>query len=287
MQSVRPGNPKKRVSRLFKKTIVPHIILVFFGLLFLFPFFSLVMTALKSPTEIFELPPELFPKVFHWENFKRAFEAMPFFMYLKNTLFLCIVNIVGYLISAPLVAYSISKIQWKGKKPLFLIIIATMILPPEVTMIPVYIIYSKLGWINTYLPLTIGSLFGGSFNIFLIRQFMMGIPNELMEAAKIDGAGELRIYGQIIYPLLKPVLTTIAIFTFTGVWNDFMGPLIYLNNPNLWTISVGLQGFMQEHGAQWELLMASATIFTIPSVLLYFIGQKHILKTGSAFTGLK
>src|ERR1700730_9916194 len=281
LQYARLKSSKRKFSRAkLKKTILSHIILVFFGVLFLFPFFVLLMTALKSSSEIFKLPPDLFPQVPQLGNFKKAFEAMPFFMYLKNSLFLCIVNILGYLISAPLVAYSISKIQWKGRKPLFMIIIATLILQPEFTMIPVYIIYLKLGWVNPYLPLTISSLFGGSFNIFLLRQFMMGIPNELLEAAKIDGAGELRIYWQIIYPLLKPVLTTIAIFTFTGVWNDFMGPLIYLNDPDLWTISVGLSGFMQQHGAQWDLLMASATIFTIPSVILYFIGQKHILKTG-------
>lgn len=287
LQNNRPKISKRKFRLTLKKTILPHTILIFFGVLFLFPFFSLLMTALKSSSEIFKLPPDLFPQHPQWGNFKKAFEAMPFFMYFKNTLFLCIVNIIGYLFSAPLVAYSISKIKWKGSKPLFLIIIATMILPAEITMIPVYLIYSKLGWVNTYLPLTISSLFGGSFNIFLLRQFMMGIPNELLEAAKIDGAGEFRIYWQIIYPLLKPVLTTIAIFTFTGVWNDFMGPLIYLNDPNLWTISMGLQGFMSQHGAQWDLLMTSATIFTIPSVILYFIGQKHILKTGSAFTGLK
>lgn len=270
-----------------KKTILAHIVLSLIGLVFLAPFIWLILSALKTPQEIFRFPPTIFPEKAQWSNFIRTFEAMPFYRYTVNTLILCVANVVGQLISSPLTAYSISKIKWKGRNVVFGIIIATMILPGQVTMIPVYIIFSQLGWVNTYLPLTIGAFFGSAFNIFLLRQFIMGIPNELSEAARIDGASEFRIFWQIIYPLLVPPLATITIFTFSGVWNDFMGPLIYLNNDKLWTITLGLQGFMSQHGGEWELLMAASAIFTIPSVILYFIGQKNIMKAGSTLTSFK
>ncbi|PTM59733.1 carbohydrate ABC transporter permease [Desmospora activa] len=271
----------------FKKLILPHLVLSAIGLLFLFPFIWLILSSLKTPQEIFQIPPTFWPQEPRWDNYIRTFEAMPFFRYTLNTIFLCTVNIVGQLIASPLTAYSLSRIEWKGRRFVFGIIIATMILPPQVTMIPVYIIFAQLGWVNTYIPLTIGAFFGSAFNIFLLRQFMMGIPKELSEAARIDGASEIRIYLQIIYPLLKPPLAAIAIFTFVGVWNDFMGPLIYLNDDRLWTITLGLQGFLSQHGAQWELLMAAGVIFTLPSVIIYFIGQKKFIEAGASLTSFK
>jgi multiple sugar transport system permease protein len=275
-------NTKKR-----RYSIFAHFVLSLLGLVFLFPFIWLILSSLKTPAEIFQFPPTILPEQPQWDNFIRAFTAMPFWHYTLNTLFLCAVNIFGQLISAPLTAYSISKIKWKGSKVVFAIIIATMILPGQVTMIPMYIIFAKLGWVNTYLPLTIGAFFGSAFNIFLTRQFIMGIPNELSDAARLDGASELRIFLQIIYPLLMPPLATIAIFTFTGVWNDFMGPLIYLNDDSLWTITLGLQGFLSQHGGEWELLMAAATIFTLPSILIYFLGQKYFMESGAALSSFK
>ncbi|MGP4081599.1 carbohydrate ABC transporter permease [Pseudalkalibacillus sp. R45] len=291
-QSTKAINPSQKVIRVkskkkLAKTIFAHLVLILIGLIFLFPFIWLLLSALKTPAEIFVFPPKIIPEVLQWENFVKAFTAMPFLSYTLNTLFLCTVNIVGQLISAPLVAYSISKIKWKGSKVVFAIIISTMILPGQVTMIPVYIIFAQLGWVNTYLPLTIGAFFGSAFNIFLTRQFIMGIPKELSEAARIDGASELRIFCQIIYPLLLPPLATISIFTFTGVWNDFMGPLIYLNDDRLWTITLGLQGFLSQHGGQWELLMAAATIFTLPSIIIFFIGQKYFMQAGASLSSFK
>ena len=281
-ENVKVKSKKKR-----KHSMISHLVLIVIGLIFLFPFFWLILSSLKTPSEIFEFPPKIFPKHPQWDNYTKAFTAMPFWHYTLNTLFLCAVNIFGQVISAPLTAYSISKIKWKGSKVVFAIIISTMILPGQVTMIPMYIIFAKLGWVNTYLPLTIGAFFGSAFNIFLTRQFIMGIPNELSEAARLDGASEFRIFLQIIFPLLMPPLATIAIFTFTGVWNDFMGPLIYLNDDSLWTITLGLQGFLSQHGGQWELLMAAATIFTIPSILIYFFGQKYFMQSGATLSSFK
>ncbi len=279
--------PKRNIRYTLRKSVIPHTLLIALGIVFLFPFAWLISTSLKTPDEIFKIPPDFIPSEPQWQNYTNALEAIPFMRYVGNTLIICAVNIVGQLLSAPLVAYSIAKIPWRGRNVIFMIIVATMILPPQVTMIPVYIIFSKLGWVNTYLPLTIGSFFGSAFFIFLLRQFFLGIPNELSEAARIDGANELRIYGQIMMPLLKPPLATIVLFTFVSSWTDFLGPLIYLNDAEKWTITVGLQGFLQDHGAQWELLMAAAAIFTIPMVVLYFFGQKFFMKAGSTMTGFK
>ncbi|GIO33449.1 MULTISPECIES: carbohydrate ABC transporter permease [Paenibacillus] len=274
-------------AKLVRTKIFPHTMLILFSVFFLFPFVWLVFTSLKSPNEIFELPPRIIPASFQWSNYKAAFETVPFGRYMLNTLVICVVCIIGQLIASPLVAYSISRIPWVGSKIIFAIVLATMILPSQVQLIPQYIIFAKLGWINTILPLTIGAFFGAPFYIFLLRQFLLGVPKELSEAAKMDGASEFRIYAQIILPTLKPALATVALFTFVGAYTDFMGPLIYLNDAAKWTLTLGLQGFQQDHGAQWEKLMAASTIMAIPMILLYFFGQKYYMQSGSAFTGFK
>ncbi|WP_054955465.1 carbohydrate ABC transporter permease [Paenibacillus dakarensis] len=269
------------------RTILPHFVLILFAVIFLFPFVWLVMTSLKTPEEILKFPPSILPETFQWSNYKAAFEAIPFTRYMMNTFIICIINIIGQLFAAPLVAYSISRIPWKGRNIIFTIVVATMILPAQVQMIPQYIIFTKLGWVNTIMPLTIGAFFGAPFFIFLLRQFLLGVPMELSEAAKIDGASEPRIYLQIVLPILKPVLATVALFSFVWSYVDFMGPLIYLNDSVKWTITVGLQSFQQDHGAQWEKLMAASTIMAVPMILIYFFGQKYFMKSGSALTGFK
>lgn len=269
------------------RTIVPHLVLILFSIVFLFPFVWLVMTSLKTPEEILKFPPSIFPETFQWANYKAAFETIPFTRYMLNTFVICMINIIGQLFAAPLVAYSISRIPWKGRNIIFTIVVATMILPAQVQMIPQYIIFTKLGWVNTIMPLTIGAFFGAPFFIFLLRQFLMGVPMELSEAAKIDGASEIRIYMKIIMPILKPALATVALFSFVWSYVDFMGPLIYLNDSVKWTITVGLQSFQQDHGAQWEKLMAASTIMAVPMILIYFFGQKYFMKSGSALTGFK
>lgn len=272
---------------LLRTKMIPHAVLILFAVFFLFPFVWLVFTSLKTPNEIFEIPPRIIPETFQWSNYIAAMKTVPFLRYLLNTLIICAICIAGQLFAAPLVAYSISRIPWAGSKIIFAIVLATMILPFQVQMIPQYIIFTKLGWVNTILPLTIGAYFGAPFYIFLLRQFLLGIPKELSEAAKIDGASEFRIYSQIILPTLKPALATIALFTFVGSYTDFMGPLIYLNDTAKWTLTLGLTGFQQDHGAQWEQLMAASTIMAIPMILLYFFGQKYFMQSGSAFTGFK
>lgn len=287
VQSVNKMKPRHSFGYRLRKSVLPHFFLVLIGLVFLFPFVWLILTSLKTPQEIFQIPMTLFPQELQWQNYSNAMVAMPFMRYVGNSLLIAFLNIAGQLFAAPLVAYSIAKIPWRGRNIVFSIIIATMILPPQVMLIPQYIIFSKLDLINTYVPLTIGAFFGAPFYIFLLRQFLLGIPIELSEAARIDGASEFRIYWQIMLPQLKPVLATIVLFTFVGAWTEFLGPLIYLTDAEKWTIMIGLQGFLQDHGAQWEQLMAAAALFTIPSIVIFFFGQKYFMQAGSAMTGFK
>ena len=285
--SERPLKSSRSVKAVIRKSILPHFWLSLVGVIFLLPFIWLVLTSLKSPEEMFAIPVKWLPSKPQWDNYIKIFQTVPFFLYIRNTLFLIVVNIIGTIISAPLVAYSITKVDWKGRNLVFMLIMATMILPPQVTMIPIYIIFSQLGWVNTYLPLTVGAFFGGAFNIFLLRQFLLGVPKDLSEAARIDGANDWGIFWKIMFPLMIPPLATIAIFTFNGVWNDFTGPLIYLNDPHLWTVALGLQNFQSEHGSQWGLLMAGGTIFALPSVIIYFIGQRYLMLAGTALSSFR
>jgi multiple sugar transport system permease protein len=254
--------------------------------MFLFPLAILVLTSFKYPNDIFHLPVQFLPNKWDFSNYKSVFKEMPFFRYILNTLFLCVVNVVGQLLTSPLVAYSLSKIKWRGRNILFVFILGTMMLPFQVTMIPVYMIWNSLGLVGTYWPLTLGAFFGSAFFIFMLRQFFMNIPDEMLEAAKVDGAGELRIYFQIVLPLARPALTTVGIFTFLWTWTDFLGPLIYLNNPNMYTISVGLESFFSQHGVQWGPLMSASVIFALPMIVLFLFAQRQFIK-GMTLTGFK
>lgn len=268
------------------KKIIPHLLLIIFGIIFAMPFIWLVSTSFKTPENVFKFPPQWIPVPFKWQNYAEAFTRIPFLLYLKNTLIIATVPVIGQLLSSSIVAYSFSKIPWKGSKYMFGIVLSTMMLPFQVTMIPLYIVWSRLGMINTFAPLLIPSFFGSAYNIFLLRQFFKGIPDSLVHSARIDGASEVRILFGIIIPLSKPALTTIGLFTFMSGWNNFMGPLIYFQNSKLFTLSLGLQTFMFEMNKQWEVLMAAATMFTIPMIILFFVGQKQFIK-GITMTGFK
>ncbi|MFU0799817.1 MAG: carbohydrate ABC transporter permease [Xylanivirga thermophila] len=275
-----------KTKKIFKKKILPHILLILFGIMYFLPFLWLLSTSFKTPDQVFEYPPKWIPDPFAWGNYPKAMSTIPFFTYLKNTVILAVIPIFGQVLSSSLVAYSIAKIPWKGGKKLFGIILATMMLPHQVTMIPLYVTWAKLDMVNTFVPLLVPSFFGGAYNIFLLRQFFKTVPDSLLEAARIDGASEGRIFFQIMLPLSKPVLTTIALFTFMGGWNDFMTPLIYLNDSAKWPLSIGLQAFMIEFDTKWELLMAASVLFTIPMIITFFVGQKQFIE-GIVTTGLK
>lgn len=252
------------------------------------PLFWQITISLKSSNTIFETVPHIFPREFRFENYTEALEAMHFVKYLGNTVFVTVMTVIGILISCSLTAFGFARLEFKGKKQLFFILVSTMMLPSQVTLIPLYMVYSKLGWINTYLPLIVPHFLGNAFYIFMLRQFFLTIPKELDEAAVIDGCSTFRIYWNIILPLCKPALLTVALLAFNAAWNDFMGPLIYVNDTAKYTLSLGLYIFKnsEKYGPQWNYMMAAGTIMMIPVLLLYAFFQKQFIE-GIATSGLK
>lgn len=263
-----------------------HLVLIALGALFALPFAWLLMTALKSDSQVFAIPPVWLPNPIRWANFPRALGYIPFAQYTLNTLRICALTVVGTVLSCSLVAYSLARIPWRGRNLVFYTLVATMILPGQVTMVPTFAIFRSLHWIGTILPLVVPSWFGSAFNIFLLRQFFMTIPPELSDAARIDGCSELGIYGRIVLPLSKPALATVGLFTFIGAWNDFLGPLLYLTDERTYTLSIGLQRFVSQHGAEWSMLMAAASIMTIPIIIVFFFAQRTFIQ-GITLTGIK
>lgn len=242
----------------------------------------MVSTAFKPVGEIFSSPPTLLPKEWSLDNFAVAFEQLPFWRYLYNTLLISGISVIGTIISCPLVAYALSKIQWAGAKPLLMIVLATMMLPPQVTLIPLFLIWNGLGVTNSILPLVVPTFLGTPFLIYMIRQFLMNVPNELIEAARIDGASELRTYATIVLPIARPAIVTAAVFQFVWSWTDFLNPLIYLNDESQYTLSIGLYAFFGENDVAWGPLMAACLMFTIPALILFLIGQKFFIGGVSA-----
>ncbi|WP_308222866.1 carbohydrate ABC transporter permease [Metabacillus halosaccharovorans] len=232
------GTTKKTVSR-----SLAHIILIVASFFFLIPFIWMVSTSLKPLDQVFTFPPEWIPKPFQWSNYIDAMNYIPFFTYLKNTIIITLFSTLGAVLSCPLVAYSFAKLKWPGRNILFIITIGVMMIPGQVTMIPLFLLFEKLGLVGTPYPLIIPAFFGIPFYIFLLRQFFMGLPDSLREAAKIDGAGEFRIYWQIMLPLAKPAVLAVGLFQFMASWTDFIGPLLYLTDSIQYTLSLGLQQF--------------------------------------------
>lgn len=257
------------------------------SILMLMPFIWLVSSSLKLETRVFEFPPRLIPSPIRFQNYVDALTYKPFHLYVANTFFIVIMNEIAILFSASLCGYGFARIRFPGRDFFFALVIGTMMLPGVVTMIPTFIMFSRLGWVGTFLPLIVPYFFGGeAFNIFLFRQFFRTIPEELADAARIDGCSEFGIYWRIMLPLAKPVLTTVAIFTFLNAWSDFMGPLLYLNSPDMFTVSVGLSTFKSTMATRWDLLMAAASATTLPIIIIFFAAQRFFVK-GVVMTGLK
>lgn len=268
------------------KQIFIHILLIVASIAFLFPFYWMLSTSLKLPTQIFIWPPAWIPKPIAWKNYMDAVEYIPFFTYLKNTLFITVMSTLGVILSCPLVAYSFAKLRWTGRNVFFVITIGVMMIPSQVTMIPLFLLFEKLGWVGTPLPLIVPTFFGVPFYIFLLRQFFLGLPNELLDSARIDGASEFRIYWQIMLPLARPAILAVALFQFMAAWTDFLGPLLYLTEPESYTLSLGLQQFQSQKGTEWGLMMAISTLMTLPVIVLFFLMQKSFIQ-GITFTGIK
>lgn len=273
---------RKRQDKIGK--IIIYIILIAVSMLLIAPLLWMVSTSLKPMEEIVQFPPTLFPETFVWGNYLQTIQAFPFFRYMGNTLIITFFVVLGNVVSNSFIAYGFAKIEFPGKKLLFALVLATMMVPGFVTMIPQYIIFARLNWVGTYLPLIVPSFFGSAFNIFLMRQFYLSVNNELIEAAKIDGANHIYIWSHLMIPLTKPALITIGIMSFNGAWNDFLGPLLYITEESMYTLQIGLQSFSNQSTTQWNYLMAGATLVLIPSILLFFFAQKYFIE-GMDLTG--
>lgn len=256
----------------------------------LMPMVWMVSTSFKGSEQIFaggdfDLR-SIIPSPLVTANYPEALQNMPFLLYLRNTVVLCLFCVVGAVGSSAVVAYGFAKIPFQGRKAWFAIMIATMALPGQVTMIPVFSLFRSLGWYGTYLPLIVPAFTSSAYYVFLLVQFFRTIPMEMSEAAQVDGASEWTIFRTLILPLSKPALATCALFQFIGTWNDFLGPLLYINDPAKYTLAYGLQQFVSHYGGFFAQLMAAATIFTLPIIVLFFFAQKTFIQ-GIATTGGK
>ena len=268
-----------------------HVVLVLLCLPFLLPFVWMVSTSFKSNAQIFTGTrafslSSILPWPMHPKNYPEALNVVPFGTYFKNTLTLCLLNVIGTILSSATVAYGFARIQFKGREFFFWLMISTMALPAQVTMVPIFALFKWLGWTGGYLPLVVPAFCGNPFFVFLMRQFFMTVPEEIAEAGRIDGAGEWRLFWQLHLPLAVPALTTCALFQFLATWNDFFGPLLYLSDPAQYTVAYGLQQFVSSYGSNWGQLMAAASLFTLPIVLLFFLDQKTFIE-GISTTGAK
>lgn len=265
-----------------------YLLLGIFSLSYLTPFFWMISTSLKKQMAVYLFPPQWIPSPPQWSNYVGALSTWPMGIYFTNTLIITTANILGHLLSSSLAAYAFARLRAPGRNIIFIIVLATMMLPYPVTMVPLFILFRDLHWINTFLPLIVPSFFGNPFFIFLLRQFFQTIPSELEDAARIDGCSSLRIFTQIVLPLSKPALITVAIFAFVWNWNDFLGPLIYLNNESKRTIALALMYFTGSDvaGPQLHYLMAVAVMTLMPVLVIFFALQRYYIR-GIIFTGIK
>jgi len=263
-----------------------HLAIWIVGLFFFIPWLFIVSASLKTFDKVLALPVQWIPNPVRLMNYVDAVTKIPFMLYMGNTMFIAFMNVIGTILSSAMVAYSFSRIRWPGRNAVFTLILATMMLPAAVTMIPLFIIFTKISWINTFYPLVIPPFFGNPFYIFLLRQFFAGIPSELSDAARIDGCSEWGTFLRIILPLSTPAMAAVAILTFQGSYNDLIGPLLYLTSDKLWTLSLGIQKFVGVHGSEWHLLMAASVLMTLPMIILFLWQQKAFVQ-GIVTSGLK
>lgn len=268
--------------------VLAYGILIVISVIILIPFYWMVSTSLKHQTKIFDFPPQWIPNPIKWENYALVFEEQPFHLYFMNSTYIAVVVTLGTCVFAALAGYAFAKISFPLKNIIFLILLSSMMIPTEVTALPLFIWMSKLQLVNTHFPLIVPPMLGagGMFGVFLLRQFFITVPNELDEAAKIDGCTPWMTFWRIMVPLAKPALATLTIFTFLNSWNEFFEPLIYLSSDRLFTLPLALSLFTDQSGTQWHLLMAASVMATLPLLLVFFAAQKKFIE-GVTMTGLK
>jgi len=272
--------------KIIAKNLPRYILLILVGVLFIAPVFWMVSSALKPDYEIFAFPIKWLPTEPQWQNFKEALTQQPFGRFAINTLIIAISTIIGHLLSCSIVAYGFARFKAPGSGFFFVLMLSTLMLPFPVIMVPLYIIFSRLGWVNSFAPLILPEFFGNAFYIFLLRQTFRQIPTDLEDAALMDGATTLQTLWHIILPLAKPALATVAIFTFQAAWNDFLGPLIFLHDQQKYTIMLGLSFFRGAYTVNWAHLMAASIVVSLPVILVYVLAQRQFIQ-GIAFTGKK
>ncbi len=273
--------------------IAKYVALIILTITYVLPFFWMFTSALKNDAQVYVVPPIWIPNPAFWENFKNAWNSQPFNRYLFNTVFLYAIPVaVGMVLSSSIVAYGFSRLRWKGRDTLFYLCLATMMVPFQVQMVPLFIIFKNLGWIDSFRPLVVPAFFGSPFYIFMLRQFFMTLPIELSEAARIDGANEFGILFRIVLPLSKPALTVVALFAFIDAWNDYLGPMIYVHNNLKLVLALGVENmrrsmmFNSTISNAYPYLMAISTIVVLPILIMFFFGQKTFIE-GISMTGIK
>ena len=282
-RSIASRQPARRTVRWGQVGL--YLVLVTVSILFCLPFLWLVLTSLKPPAEVFSK--SWIPSEIHTKNYSDVFSQAPVAMWLRNSLLIAVLGAATVVASSAFVAFGFAHLRFRGRNALFALVIGTYMAPAAITMVPTFLIWNHLHLVGTYYPLWAGNLFGSAFYIFMLRQFFMTIPRDLIDAARVDGASFLRIFVGILLPLMKPALIVVAIFEFQAKWNDFMTPLIYLNKPSMYTMSLGLASFKTDQGPpDWSLWMAASVIFTVPMIVLFFCAQRYFLE-GIATTGVK
>jgi multiple sugar transport system permease protein len=282
-----PGMRRRQPVLYFLQRLLLYAALVAFAILFMSPFVWLISNSLKDAAHAFD--ENWIPQPVAWENYVRIFQEIPLLVMARNSVIVAVLGVLAVLLSSSMIAYGLARLNFPGSGVVFLAVLGTMMLPGAVTMVPVFLIWQRLGLVNTLYPLWLGNLFGSSFYIFMLRQFFLTLPQEIIDAGRVDGATYYRIFWQLLLPLVRPALLAVTIFEFQAKWNDFMGPLIYIQNPNLRTLPLGLQIFVQHLGYgqfRWELLFAASVLVTLPMVLLFLVAQRQFIE-GIATTGIK
>lgn len=267
---------------------IQHLILILVSIAFVFPFYWMVISALKENTKVFTYPVQWWPNPALWSNFSTALNhgGFDFWLFFGNSSYYAILTTVGTVVSCAAVGYGFARLRFPGRESLFILTLATLMIPGIVTFIPTFILFKALGMLGNYTPLIIPAFLGNPFYIFMMRQFFQGIPSELGDAAKVDGANEFRTFWQIMLPLVRPALLVMAVFTFLGAWHDFFGPLVYLSERTQYPLSLGLFAFRAQRTTEWSLMMAASTLTTLPLVIIFFLAQRYFLE-GIKLTGIK
>ena len=284
------SNRGNKLARRAAVNLFFYVLLTLVGLAFLLPFLWMLSASLKSVAEIFSFPPRWIPRVWRWSNYTDIFSVMPFALYVFNSFKVSLLSTLGVVFSSALAAFAFARLKFPGRNLLFALLLATLMLPNEVTLIPIFFVMRALGVINTHIPLYLPDFFGNPFGTFLLRQFFLTVPKELEDAAEMDGAGPFTIFGRIFLPLAKPALATLAVLTFMWRWEELIRPVIYLGSREKMTLTVGLTGYFAEFGGgeifRWDLLMAGSVVSLIPIVVLFIIGQRFFVQ-GITMTGIK